>query len=102
MDRPPSFPHYQIPNPNFFHPVPPPNFFFSPPPAHLQNPNNYSIAADSRALRYRSTHELLPCELELNNNGDGVSLEDLADFGRNCRSWLTCLSSINFNTCCGM
>ncbi|CAH8259152.1 unnamed protein product [Arabidopsis lyrata] len=58
MDRPPSFPHYQIPNPNLFHHVPPPNpnpnFFVRPPLAHLQNPNNYSIAvsaADLRALR---------------------------------------------------
>ncbi|EFH58547.1 predicted protein [Arabidopsis lyrata subsp. lyrata] len=59
MDRRPSFPHYQIPNPNLFHHVPPPNpnpnFFVRPPLAHLQNPNNYSIAvsaADLRALRY--------------------------------------------------
>ncbi|KAG7580652.1 hypothetical protein ISN44_As08g004300 [Arabidopsis suecica] len=40
MDRPPSFTHYQNPNPIFFHHVPPPNpnpnFFFRTPPAHLK------------------------------------------------------------------
>ncbi|CAH2055133.1 unnamed protein product [Thlaspi arvense] len=53
MDRPPSFPHYQNPNPNFFHQCPPlnhnPNFFFRPPP--LQNPNTYSIAPSPPPIR---------------------------------------------------
>uniref|UniRef100_M4FGI1 CHHC U11-48K-type domain-containing protein n=1 Tax=Brassica campestris TaxID=3711 RepID=M4FGI1_BRACM len=48
MDRPPSFPHYQNPNPNFFHrPHPPlnsnPNFFHQPHLPPLQIPNTYSI-----------------------------------------------------------
>ncbi|KAF2580092.1 hypothetical protein F2Q68_00002604 [Brassica cretica] len=46
MDRPPSFPHYQNPNLNFFPQSPPlnpnPNFSFQPPP--LQNLNAFSIA----------------------------------------------------------
>ncbi|EFH60689.1 hypothetical protein ARALYDRAFT_477678 [Arabidopsis lyrata subsp. lyrata] len=182
MDRPPSFPHYQHPNPNFFHHVPPPNpnpnIFFRPPPPHLQNPNNYSIAPPSpppihelsgtltslqsllsecqrtldslsqnlaldhssllqkdenggfvrcpfdsnhlmppealflHSLRcpnpldlthilgsfscYRNTLEL-PCELQLNNNGDlCVSLDDLADFGRNF-FYRDCPGAVNFS-----
>ncbi|CAN6969048.1 unnamed protein product [Brassica oleracea var. botrytis] len=48
MDRPPSFPHYQNPNLNFFPqslPLNPnPNFSFQPPPPPLQNLNALSIA----------------------------------------------------------
>ncbi|EOA29984.1 hypothetical protein CARUB_v10013089mg [Capsella rubella] len=55
MDRPPSFPHNQNPNPNFFHHYPPPNpnpnFFFRPPPPPLQNPNTYSIAPSPPPIR---------------------------------------------------
>ncbi|KAF2547134.1 hypothetical protein F2Q70_00024040 [Brassica cretica] len=47
MDRPPSFPHYQNPNLNFFQQHPPlhsnPSFLHRPHPPPLQTPNTYSI-----------------------------------------------------------
>ncbi|XP_010412782.1 PREDICTED: U11/U12 small nuclear ribonucleoprotein 48 kDa protein-like [Camelina sativa] len=55
MDRPPSFPHYQNPNLNFFHHRPPPNpnpnFFFRPPPPPLQNLNTHPIAPSPPPIR---------------------------------------------------
>ncbi|KAF8058284.1 hypothetical protein N665_1248s0005 [Sinapis alba] len=55
MDRPPSFPHYQNPNPNFFHQHPPlnsnPSFFHRPPLPPLQTPNTYSIPPSPPPIR---------------------------------------------------
>ncbi|KAF3611252.1 hypothetical protein DY000_02051513 [Brassica cretica] len=57
MDRPPSYPHYQNPNPNFFHRAPPlnpnPNFFLRPPPPPppLQSPNTYFIPPSPPPIR---------------------------------------------------
>ncbi|KAF2555363.1 hypothetical protein F2Q68_00018336 [Brassica cretica] len=56
MDQPPSYPHYQSPNPNFFHRAPPPlnsnpNFFHRPPPPPLQTPNTYSIPPSPPRIR---------------------------------------------------
>ncbi|CAN8269857.1 unnamed protein product [Cochlearia groenlandica] len=52
MDRPPSFPPYQNPNPSFHHhrPPPHPNFFLRTPPP-LQDHNNHSTAPSPPSIR---------------------------------------------------
>ncbi|KAF2555365.1 hypothetical protein F2Q68_00018334 [Brassica cretica] len=117
MDRPPSFPPYQNPNPNFFHRAHP------PPP--LQNSNTYSIPPSPPPIRdpsgtLSSLQSLLSeCQRTLDslsqnlslehssllhkdgflNNGDGnlcFSLDDVTDFGNNF-FYNDCPGVVNFS-----
>ncbi|KAF3507782.1 hypothetical protein F2Q69_00002968 [Brassica cretica] len=84
MDRPPSFPHYQIPNPNLFHQHPPLNsnlnFFLRPPPP-LQTPNTYSVPPSPPRIRdlsgtLSSLQSLLSeCQRTLDSLSQNLSLD---------------------------